>query len=112
MFSTTNVSGLRIQRLISRKHDLLICDYIRKLIPNQLTRIINTLIIFRSYSFVKNIPILLIQRVDSRRVKKLESKFIGTSRTSDKIPETKVGNECLAVIAYSVNALVKLVSNR
>ena len=34
---------------------------------------------------MKNIPILLIQRVDSRRVKKLESKFIGTSRTSDKI---------------------------
>ena len=43
---------------------------------------------------MKNIPILLIQRVDSRRVKKLESKFIGISRTSDKIPETKVGNEC------------------
>ena len=56
--------------------------------------IIITLIISRSYSFVKNIPILLIQRVDSRRVKKLESKFIGISRTSDKIPETKVGNEC------------------
>ena len=43
---------------------------------------------------MKNVPILLIQRVDSRRVKKLESKFIGTSRTSDKIPETKVCNEC------------------
>ena len=53
---------------------------------------------------MKNIPILLIQRVDSRRVKKLESKFIGTSRTSDKIPETKVCNDCYAVLAYSLNA--------
>ena len=47
---------------------------------------------FRSYSFVKNVPILLTQRVDSRRVKKLESKVVGISRTNDMIPETKVYN--------------------
>ena len=43
-----------------------------------------------SYSFFENVPILLIQRVDGRRVKKLESQFVGISRTNDRIPEAKV----------------------
>lgn len=47
-------------------------------------------LLFRSYSFIKNVPILLIQRVDSRRLKNLESKVVGISSTNDMIPETKV----------------------